>query len=76
MVKRSTPTTRPWAGGGKAVGYSGIQAHPEAHNYLFSIWDHKKHQAPIGEGTTTEKFGGEGTGLKSWNFELGWDTDT
>jgi hypothetical protein len=67
--------------GGKAGGYAGIQAHPKAHNYIFSIWDHKEHRAPIravyrGPGTLTEEFGGEGTGLKSWNFELGWDTDT
>ena len=66
--------------GGKAGGYAGIHAHPKAHNYIFSIWDHKEHRAPIravyhGPGTLTENFGGEGTGLKSWNFELGWDTD-
>ena len=66
--------------GGKGAGYAGIQAHPKAHNYIFSIWDHKNHTAPIravhrGPGTLTENFGGEGTGLKSWNFELGWDTD-
>lgn len=65
---------------GKAGGYAGIQAHPKAHNYIFSIWDHKEHTAPIrsvyrGPGTLTENFGGEGTGLKSWNFELMWDTD-
>lgn len=65
---------------GKGAGYAGIQAHPKAHNYIFSIWDHKAHSAPIkavyrGPGTLTENFGGEGTGLKSWNFELGWDTD-
>ena len=66
--------------GGVASGYAGIQAHPKAHNYIFSIWDHKAHKAPIravyrGPGTLTEKFGGEGTGLKSWNFNLGWDVD-
>jgi hypothetical protein len=33
--------------GGKAGGYAGIQAHPKAHNYIFSIWDHKEHTAPI-----------------------------
>lgn len=65
--------------GGRAAGYGGIQAHPKAHNYIFSIWDHKSHAAPItavhrGPGTLTENFGGEGTGLKSWNFELGWET--
>ena len=66
---------------GRAAGYAGIQAHPKAHNYIFSIWDHKAHSAPIraihrGPGTLTEKFGGEGTGLKSWNFTLGWEVDT
>ncbi|HIN53724.1 MAG TPA: DUF3472 domain-containing protein [Planctomycetes bacterium] len=65
---------------GLGAGYAGIQAHPKAHNYIFSIWDHKNHTAPIravyhDAGTKTEGFGGEGTGLKSWNFELGWDTD-
>ena len=65
--------------GGRAAGYAGIQAHPKAHNYIFSIWDHKDHRAPItavyrGPGTLVENFGGEGTGLKSWNFELGWET--
>lgn len=68
-----------WRGTG--AGYAGIQAHPKAHNFIFSIWDNKQHKAPIravhhGPGTLTEKFGGEGTGLKSWNFELGWKTDT
>jgi len=67
-----------WGGGG--AGYAGIQVHPRAHNYIFSIWDHKAHTAPIkavyhGPGTETQGFGGEGTGLKSWNFELGWSTD-
>ena len=67
-----------WRGG--ASGYAGIQVHPRANNFIFSIWDHKEHKAPIravhrGPGTLTEKFGGEGTGLKSWNFELGWDPE-
>lgn len=65
---------------GLGAGYAGIQAHPRGHNYLFSIWDNPKHTEPIkaiyrGEGTVTEPFGGEGTGLKSWNYELGWSTD-
>lgn len=65
---------------GKGAGYAGIQVHPRAHNFIFSIWDHKEHTAPIkavhhGPGTETKGFGGEGTGLKSWNFELGWATD-
>ena len=67
-----------WRGG--ASGYAGIQAHPRGNNFIFSIWDHKDHKAPIravhrGPGTLTEKFGGEGTGLKSWNFGLGWEPD-
>lgn len=66
---------------GKAAGYAGIQSHPRGRNFIFSIWDHPEHRAPIrpvhrGAGTKTEPFGGEGTGLKSWNFELGWQTDT
>ena len=66
---------------GTAAGYAGIQAHPNGHNFIFSIWDNDAHNAPIqavytGHGTTTEEFSGEGTGLKSWNFDLGWQTDT
>lgn len=65
---------------GKGAGYAGIQAHPKAHLYIFSIWDNKSHTAPIkavhrGPGTKVVGFGGEGTGLKSWNFDLGWRTD-
>lgn len=65
---------------GLGAGYAGIQAHPKANLFLFSIWDHKEHAAPIaavyrGPGTETVGFGGEGTGLKSWNFELGWTPD-
>ena len=65
---------------GRGAGYAGIQVHPKAFLYLFSIWDHKDHTAPIravyrGGGTETVGFGGEGTGLKSWNFKLGWETD-
>lgn len=65
---------------GRGGGYAGIQAHPKSHLFIFSIWDHKEHTAPIkaiyrGPGTETVGFGGEGTGLKSWNFELGWKTD-
>jgi hypothetical protein len=65
---------------GRGAGYAGIQDHPKARNFIFSIWDHKQHTAPIkavfhGPGTETRPFGGEGTGLKSWNFGLGWETD-
>ena len=65
---------------GKAAGYAGIQSHPKGRNFIFSIWDNKSHRQPIravhaGAGTKVETFGGEGTGLKTWNFELGWDLD-
>ena len=48
---------------GKASGYAGIQAHPKAHNFIFSIWDNKSHTAPIkaihkGPGTEIQNFGG------------------
>lgn len=67
--------------GGPGSGYAGIQNHPKAHIFIFSIWDNKRHTAPIkavhlGPGTKAVGFGGEGTGLKSWNFELGWKVDT
>jgi hypothetical protein len=64
--------------GGSAAGYAGIQEHPSGRNFIFSIWDNALHRAPIrpaytGHGTTTETFGGEGTGLKSWSFKLPWE---
>jgi len=67
-----------WRGTG--AGYAGLQVHPKAHLYIFSIWDNKQHTAPIkavhrGPGTEVVGFGGEGPGLKSWNFDLGWSTD-
>ncbi|WP_462158828.1 discoidin domain-containing protein [Pseudoalteromonas sp. GB56] len=68
-----------WNAGMEGGGYAGIQDHPDGRNFIFSIWDPSNgetitapHQGP---GTKVENFGGEGTGLKSWNFELGWDTD-
>ncbi|MCL3781840.1 DUF3472 domain-containing protein [Prolixibacteraceae bacterium JC049] len=67
--------------GGNAGGYAGIQQSPHGRNYIFSIWDNDNQRGPIkavytGHGTTTENFGGEGTGLKSWNFQIPWKTDT
>lgn len=65
---------------GYAGGYAGIQQSPYGRNYIFSIWDNDRQRNPIkavytGHGTTTEPFGGEGTGLKSWNFSIPWETD-
>jgi hypothetical protein len=67
--------------GGSASGYAGLQEHPSGRNFIFSIWDNASHRAPIkavftGHGTTTEKFGGEGTGLKSWTFKLPWEANS
>lgn len=66
---------------GAAGGYAGLQEHPSGRNFIFSIWDNPAQRAPIrpvftGHGTTTENFGGEGTGLKSWSFKLPWETGT
>lgn len=70
-----------WGTGGEGDGYCGIQQHPAGRNYIFSLWDPEASTEAItaayqGHGTMVERFGGEGTGLKSWNFALGWETDT
>ncbi len=67
--------------GGAATGYCGIQAHPNGHNYIFSIWDTSAQTAATqvvyaGNGTTYERFGGEGTGMHALNYQVGWNTDT
>lgn len=66
-----------WNTGTEAGGYCGMQNHPDGNNFIFSIWDPLSTNEPIkaaytGAGTEVQNFGGEGTGLKSWNFELGW----
>ena len=66
-----------WNVGGEGGGYCGMQNHPSGNNFIFSIWDPISSNEPIrsaytGPGTGVLNFGGEGTGLKSWNFELGW----
>lgn len=71
-----------WNCGQNGGGYCGIQDHNNGRNFIFSIWDpHDSSEGPlepicIGSGTKCERFGGEGTGLKSWNFELGWKSDS
>jgi hypothetical protein len=69
-----------WNTGAEGGGYCGIQDHPDGKNFIFSIWDPSNQQKIIGAyagpGTNIENFGGEGTGLKSWNFKLGWKTGT
>ncbi|CAI8864927.1 DUF3472 domain-containing protein [Chryseobacterium sp. IT-36CA2] len=68
-----------WNAGQEGGGYCGIQDHPNGHNFIYSIWNSPSTNQPItaayvASGTNTEAFGGEGTGLKSWNFNLGWNT--
>ena len=67
-----------WNAGGEGGGYCGMQEHPDGRNFVYSIWDPIGSNDPIkavyqGAGTEIENFGGEGTGLKSWNFNLGWE---
>ena len=64
-----------WNAGMEGGGYCGIQEHPSGRNFIFSIWDPISSSESITapytySGTLTEPFGGEGTGLKSWNFAL------
>lgn len=68
-----------WNAGMEGGGYCGIQEHPSGRNFIFSIWDPISSSESITapythSGTLTEPFGGEGTGLKSWNFDIGWNT--
>ncbi|MGB1295522.1 MAG: GEVED domain-containing protein, partial [Flavobacteriales bacterium] len=61
-------------------GYCGIQEHPDGRNFIFSLWDHEDlfdsiQPFYLSPGTTVEHFGNEGTGLKSLNYDLGWQTD-
>ncbi len=72
--------TLQWNAGIEGGGYCGIQEHPNGRNFIFSIWDPISSSDPITapytySGTQIESFGGEGTGLKSWNFDIGWSTD-
>ncbi|KAH3701437.1 uncharacterized protein LOC127860654 isoform X2 [Dreissena polymorpha] len=71
-----------WNAGKEGGGYCGIQDHPDGRNFIFSIWDPcdpklKSKIKPVyeGPGTKCERFGGEGEGLKTWNFFLGWEPD-
>ena len=72
--------TLQWNAGMEGGGYCGIQEHPDSRNFIYSIWDPKSSNEAITAayahpGTKVENFGGEGTGLKSWNFEIGWETN-
>ena len=72
--------TMQWNAGQEGGGYCGIQEHPDGRNFIFSIWDPKASNeaikaAYVGDGTEIANFGGEGTGLRSLNFSVGWETN-
>src|SRR6478752_3940162 len=73
-------STMGWNTGQEGGGYCGIQDHPNGKVFIFSIWDPSNHLpivgAHVGPGTEISNFGGEGTGLKSLNFALGWSPNT
>ena len=69
-----------WNAGMVGGGYCGLQEHPNGRNFIYSIWDPVSSNDTIiaaytAPGTQVQNFGGEGTGLKSWNFDLGWSED-
>ncbi len=78
-----------WGNKGNSTGngYGGIQKSTDSRGdeiHIFSIWhaiDNPQDTTNfpfaefLGHGTTWEYFGGEGVGLKTWNFELGWAPD-
>ena len=69
-----------WNAGQEGGGYLGIQEHPQGRNFIFSLWDSQESSDAVTasythSGTDVLPFGGEGTGLKSWNFDIGWNTD-
>jgi hypothetical protein len=66
-----------FGGGVDGGGYCGMQNAPDGHNFIFSLWDpvsvHDTIRAEyIGDGTNVANFGGEGTGLRSLNYSIGW----
>lgn len=69
-----------WNGGQDAGGYCGMQEHPAGRNFIFSLWDPITSSDTITADyahpdTELANFGGEGTGLRSLNFGIGWETD-
>lgn len=69
-----------FGGGVDGGGYCGMQNSPQGHNFIFSLWDpssvHEAIRAEyIGDGTDIANFGGEGTGLRSLNYKVGWLPD-
>lgn len=70
-----------WNAGKDGGGYCGIQDHPNGKVFIFSMWDpitstkDNIKAVHVGHGTQISRFGGEGTGLKSMNFSIGWKPD-
>jgi len=78
-----------WGNKGNSTGngYAGIQKSDDRRGsdiHIFSIWHSMDdpsdtanfpYAAYLGHGTTAEHFGGEGVGLKTWNFALKWQPD-
>ncbi len=69
-----------WNGGQDAGGYCGMQEHPSGRNFIYSLWDPISSSDPITAeythaNTDIANFGGEGTGLRSLNFGIGWETN-
>ncbi|XP_046558851.1 uncharacterized protein LOC124267907 [Haliotis rubra] len=69
-----------WNTGGEGGGYCGLQDHPNGRALIYSVWDPIQSTLPIkpaftGIWTETQRFGSEGTGLKSMNFAIGWQPD-
>ena len=72
-----------WNMGKLGGGYCGIQCHEDGNCFICSLWDPPAScKEPIKavfqmEGKSfTERFGGEGTGLKYINLEHQWEPDT
>lgn len=66
-----------FGGGVDGGGYCGMQNSPQGPNFIYSLWDpttvHEAIRAEyIGEETNIANFGGEGTGLRSLNYKVGW----
>ncbi|MDD4646231.1 MAG: DUF3472 domain-containing protein [Bacteroidales bacterium] len=68
-----------FGGGVDGGGYCGMQCASGGNNFIFSLWDPTSVKQAItadyvGDGTDIANFGGEGTGLRSLNYKVGWET--
>ena len=70
-----------WNIGSEGSGYCGIQEHPRGRNFIFSLWDpisssRRTYSTYSHSDAEVSRFGGEGTGIRTLNFGLGWRTNT